>query len=193
MALLTGQDERIDMDAAAVHSSGDDLATVAGPGSLSCVECGFAVPLEAVEAVPTCPGCGGSRFKRARLFDTDTNDVAVVEVAETAPEWLSAARSSVRGKGPHLAYSDGGETTLLPLEEGWIRIGRSGAADIRFDDATVSRRHALVVRTEEGELRALDDRSLNGLFVNGERVEWTALEDGDELEIGRFKIYVLTG
>ena len=49
----------------------------------------------------------------------------------------------------------------------------------------------LVVLTEPGELRALDDRSLNGLFVNGELVEWAALTDGDELEIGRFRLHVL--
>jgi pSer/pThr/pTyr-binding forkhead associated (FHA) protein len=47
------------------------------------------------------------------------------------------------------------------------------------------------VLTEDGDLRALDDRSLNGLFVNGARVEWAPLADGDELEIGRFRLYVL--
>ena len=62
---------------------------------------------------------------------------------------------------------------------------------MRLDDPTVSRRHALVVLTETGDLRALDDRSLNGLFVNGERVEWAPLDDGDELEIGRFRLHVL--
>ena len=41
------------------------------------------------------------------------------------------------------------------------------------------------------DLRALDDRSLNGLLVNGERVEWATLRDGDELEIGRYRLYVL--
>jgi pSer/pThr/pTyr-binding forkhead associated (FHA) protein len=55
----------------------------------------------------------------------------------------------------------------------------------------VSRRHALIVRTREDELRALDDRSLNGLFINGERVEWAPLIDGDELEIGRYRLYVI--
>jgi pSer/pThr/pTyr-binding forkhead associated (FHA) protein len=80
---------------------------------------------------------------------------------------------------------------LVELQPGWTRIGRSGAADICLDDATVSRRHALIVRTPEDELRALDDRSLNGLFVNGEQVEWAPLGDGDELEIGRYRLYVL--
>ena len=48
-----------------------------------------------------------------------------------------------------------------------------------------------IVLTESGELRALDDRSLNGLFVNGARAEWSPLSDGDELEIGRYRLYVL--
>jgi pSer/pThr/pTyr-binding forkhead associated (FHA) protein len=56
----------------------------------------------------------------------------------------------------------------------------------------VSRRHALIVLTDTGDLRALDDRSLNGLFVNGERVDWSPLSDGDELEIGRYRLYVLS-
>ncbi len=69
-------------------------------------------------------------------------------------------------------------------------MGRSLAADVRFDDPTVSRRHALVVRGPDG-LRVLDDRSLNGVFVNGQRVESHALADGDELVVGRYHLHVL--
>ncbi len=61
-----------------------------------------------------------------------------------------------------------------PVSREWTRIGRSLAADIRFDDATVSRRHALIA-SEEGGVRVLDDRSLNGIQVNGRRVEWSPL------------------
>jgi pSer/pThr/pTyr-binding forkhead associated (FHA) protein len=74
------------------------------------------------------------------------------------------------------------------LRREWTRIGRSLAADIRFDDPTVSRRHALIVRQPDG-LRVLDDRSLNGVFVNGERVEWSTLADGDEVVIGRHHLH----
>jgi pSer/pThr/pTyr-binding forkhead associated (FHA) protein len=77
---------------------------------------------------------------------------------------------------------------VTPLSQEWTRIGRSLAADIRFDDATVSRRHALVVSQAEG-VRVLDDRSLNGVYVNGERVEWAPLTDGDEISIGRHSIF----
>jgi pSer/pThr/pTyr-binding forkhead associated (FHA) protein len=54
----------------------------------------------------------------------------------------------------------------------------------------VSRRHALVVNQEEG-LRVLDDRSLNGVFVNGRRMEWSPLRDGDEIAIGRHRLFYL--
>ena len=58
----------------------------------------------------------------------------------------------------------------MALTREWTRIGRSLAADVRFDDPTVSRRHALIVRQPDG-VRLLDDRSLNGVFVNGARVD----------------------
>ena len=74
----------------------------------------------------------------------------------------------------------------MALDVGWSRIGRSGSADIRLDDPTVSRRHAVVVRTPEGELRVLDDRSMNGIMVNGEGVDWSPLHDGDSLQVGRY-------
>ena len=69
---------------------------------------------------------------------------------------------------------------VVAVTREWTRIGRSLAADVRFDDATVSRRHALVVSQEDG-VRVLDDRSLNGIYVNGRRVEWSPLTDGDEI------------
>jgi pSer/pThr/pTyr-binding forkhead associated (FHA) protein len=58
---------------------------------------------------------------------------------------------------------------------------------VRFDDPTVSRRHALIVRQADG-VRVLDDRSLNGVFVNGERIVSRLLADGDEIVIGRYRL-----
>jgi predicted nucleic acid-binding Zn-ribbon protein len=173
-----------------LHESGERVTEMTA-GSLICVECGFGISIAGLESLPTCPTCGGSRFRRASIFDQPTVDVAAVEVAEAEPEWLADARAEAERPGPHLAFEEAGEARVVALEEGWTRIGRSGAADVRLDDPTVSRRHALVVLTDEGELRALDDRSLNGLFVNGERVEWAPLGDGDELEIGRYRLYVI--
>jgi pSer/pThr/pTyr-binding forkhead associated (FHA) protein len=78
----------------------------------------------------------------------------------------------------------------MPLTREWTKIGRSLTADIRLDDPTVSRRHALICRQRQG-VRVLDDRSLNGIFLNGERTEWAELNDRDELMIGRYHLYFL--
>lgn len=171
--------------------AGEELGDAPAPGTLICAGCGYAVSLEAIDSVPACPACDGREFRRAPLFERTTLSVDVVEVDSDEPSWLEEVRSRTPGDKPCLAYRYSGETRLLELEPGWVRIGRSPSAQLRLDDATVSRRHALVVLTDEGELRALDDRSLNGLFVNGERVEWAKLGDGDELEIGRYRVVVL--
>ncbi|MDQ2760176.1 MAG: FHA domain-containing protein [Actinomycetota bacterium] len=103
--------------------------------------------------------------------------------------WLAESRGGLDEPGQYLAYRTGTEdATTWTLRREWTRIGRSLAADIRFDDPTVSRRHALIVRQPDG-LRVLDDRSLNGVFVNGERIEWSMLADGDEIVIGRHHLH----
>ena len=89
--------------------------------------------------------------------------------------------------GEYLCFEEGGELRTVALTREWTRIGRSLAADVRFDDPTVSRRHALIVRQPDG-VRLLDDRSLNGVFVNGARVDGRALEDGDEIIVGRYRL-----
>ena len=97
------------------------------------------------------------------------------------------AREELMEPGEYVLYEDGEDTKAVALTREWTRIGRSLAADVRFDDPTVSRRHALVVRQPDG-VRVLDDRSLNGVFVNGERVEWRTLHDGDEILVGRYRL-----
>ncbi|HEX2129128.1 MAG TPA: FHA domain-containing protein [Solirubrobacterales bacterium] len=174
-----------------IHESGEQI-TVSQPGSLFCVGCGFAFSIASLDALPECPHCGGARFRRASLFARPTPELASVETAEKTPDWIDEVREGLTPGCHCLAFERlDGEVDVVELETGWTRIGRSSIADVRLDDATVSRRHALVVLTDDGELKALDDRSLNGLFVNGERVEWAPLADGDELEIGRYRFFVL--
>ena len=108
------------------------------------------------------------------------------------PEWLLVARSMLRGSGRYLAYrDDDGEIRIFSVANGWTRIGRSATADIRLDDPSVSRRHALIVSEQPDSLRVLDDRSLNGVFLNGKMVDWGRLQDGDELAVGRFRLIAL--
>jgi predicted RNA-binding Zn-ribbon protein involved in translation (DUF1610 family) len=162
---------------------------VAGTGTFRCTGCDYPVSLDAVDELPTCPNCGGMEFVRASLFTTSQN--AVVDMLEQTEdqEWLSEIRDGVADPGQYLAYrTPADDVVVFALQREWTRIGRSLAADIRFDDPTVSRRHALIVRQPDG-LRVLDDRSLNGVFVNGERVEWSTLADGDEIVIGRHHLH----
>jgi pSer/pThr/pTyr-binding forkhead associated (FHA) protein len=107
---------------------------------------------------------------------------------QTRPGWVEEARADLTVPGKYLAYEDSGRRIVAPVSREWTRIGRSLSADLRFDDATVSRRHALVVSQADG-VRVLDDRSLNGIYVNGQRVDWAPLNDGDEIAIGRHIIH----
>lgn len=176
----------------AVQETGDQPALGSLSSSLVCVECSYSIPLTGLDELPHCPACGGSRFRRSRLFEREsTVDSATIPTSEPPPSWLGSVRTSMEAGTQSVAYEEHDQPTIVPIKEGWTRIGRSGIADIRLDDATVSRRHALIVRTPEGELRTLDDRSLNGLFVNGERVEWSPIADGDELQVGRYRLYIL--
>jgi pSer/pThr/pTyr-binding forkhead associated (FHA) protein len=111
-------------------------------------------------------------------------------VRREPPAWLAEARASVPSAGRYLAFEQDGRRVVIPLSREWTRVGRSLAADVRFDDATVSRRHALVVNQADG-VRVLDDRSLNGISVNGRRVEWSPLTDGDEITVGRHTLFYL--
>jgi pSer/pThr/pTyr-binding forkhead associated (FHA) protein len=100
---------------------------------------------------------------------------------------LLEIREQIERPGEYLAFTEDGHENVVALTREWTRIGRSLTGDLRLDDTTVSRRHALLGRQPDG-VRLLDDRSLNGVFVNGERVEWTILHDGDEIEIGRYRL-----
>jgi pSer/pThr/pTyr-binding forkhead associated (FHA) protein len=119
---------------------------------------------------------------------------AEFEAAPEAPSaaWLEEMRAAIKPGSRHLVcHADDDDVLDFEIGRGWTRIGRSITADLQLDDPSVSRRHALIV-SEPGEaLRVLDDRSLNGVFVNGAEVEWGRLADGDELAIGRYRLFAL--
>jgi hypothetical protein len=153
--------------------------------------------MEETDELPSCSACGGSMFRRDSIFVARQDHGAAtselrVHAPSPKPAWLQEAREALPKSGPCLALEDDdGEVQIHPVERGWTRIGRSPNADLRFDDPSVSRRHALIVAEPGKPLRILDDRSLNGIFLNGETVEWGPLRDGDELTIGRYSLYVL--
>lgn len=165
--------------------------SLAGTGTFRCTACDYPVSLDAADELPVCSNCGGREFVRASLFTSA--QTTMVEPPSTGEDdsWLGDLRDGLDEPGQYLAYrARDDDVVAFALRREWTRIGRSLAADIRFDDPTVSRRHALIVRQPDG-LRVLDDRSLNGVFVNGERVEWSTLADGDEIVIGRHHLHFL--
>lgn len=93
-------------------------------------------------------------------------------------------------EGLLLIRSGPGEGSTFVLNEHRTTIGRHPDSDLFLDDITVSRRHAEVTRENEGFV-VRDTDSLNGTYVNRERVEQAPLADGDELQIGRFKLVLV--
>ena len=193
--------------------------TIAGAGSFRCRNCDYVLTLVGSETLTDCPQCGGEDFARASLFragrmdagagpehentlaqrpgneETLTGQRSTKDLsAEPEPErdaLLAETRERVDQPGEYLAYEESGEWRTVALTREWTRIGRSLAADVRFDDPTVSRRHALIVRQPDG-VRVLDDRSLNGVFVNGARIDGQTLADGDEILVGRYRLSFLS-
>jgi pSer/pThr/pTyr-binding forkhead associated (FHA) protein len=119
-------------------------------------------------------------------------ETPVADVGREAPlpEWVDAVREALEEPGRYLAYEDSGRRVVVPVSGQLTLIGRSLSAQLRFDDATVSRRHAVIAAGPD-IVRVLDDRSLNGVYLNGQRVDAGALNDGDMIGIGRHCIWFL--
>jgi DNA-directed RNA polymerase subunit RPC12/RpoP len=167
-----------------------------GEGTYFCLVCGGQISLRETDHLPDCAHCGGSRFQRDSIFSSlQEHGSSTLEFAVTheqaPPGWLDEARAQLVQPGCHLAMRERGEVASFHLAEGWTRIGRCPTAGICLDDPSVSRRHAIVSTDPGRPPRVLDDRSLNGILVNGRKAEWAELKDGDELTIGRYRLYLL--
>ena len=77
------------------------------------------------------------------------------------------------------------------LDEDKVTVGRDSRADILLDDSTVSRSHAVFIRAN-GVFTVVDSGSLNGTYVNRQRVERAQLKNGDEIMIGKFRLVFFT-
>jgi pSer/pThr/pTyr-binding forkhead associated (FHA) protein/ribosomal protein L40E len=148
-----------------------------------CPECGFQNP----ETANYCSKCG------SLLVREEADEATMAFTPEHAEEEGQAELEDFGIKGPALVVRSGGgragETFVLDQER--TTIGRSPECDIFLDDVTVSRRHAVASR-KGGRLEIEDQGSLNGTFVNRKRIESSAaLADGDELQIGKYRLTFL--
>jgi hypothetical protein len=148
-----------------------------------CPECGF----HQSDAHRYCGRCGALLIVEGQT-DEITGGFSMDD--EEAAGWAAAGVG-----GPALAVRSGGGLSgqLFPLDAARSTVGRSPSSDIFLDDVTVSRNHAVLTRGTDGIL--LEDLgSLNGTYVNRRRIEASErLEDGDELQIGKFRLAFIAG
>ena len=149
-----------------------------------CPECGFLTQ----EGANYCVKCGafvGQSEERQPAEATTATYIIDDETGELRP----AAVEDVAAQSGALVIRSGGGRVgqSFPLKGERVRIGRSPDAEIFLDDVTVSRDHALLVR-RSGAWSLDDSGSLNGTYVNRRRIESHRLEDGDELQVGKYKL-----
>ena len=148
-----------------------------------CPECGF----HQSDAHRYCGRCGALLIVEGQT-DEITGGFSLDE--EEAAGWAAAGVG-----GPALAVRSGGGLSgqLFPIDADRMTVGRSPSNDIFLDDVTVSRNHAVINRAAEGVV--LEDLgSLNGTYVNRRRIEAPErLQDGDELQIGKFRLAFIAG
>lgn len=130
------------------------------------------------EASNYCSSCG---FDLNRSIDETTENHIIDFAALEQSDIVAASFVVKRGAKAGSRYD---------VNKPVITLGRHPESDVFLDDVTVSRRHAEVHRGES-EVRLVDTGSLNGTYLNRERIESTTLRSGDEVQVGKFKLVFL--
>jgi hypothetical protein len=151
-----------------------------------CPECGFVVD----EGSNYCPKCGA--YLGAEQPDKEEVTTATYVIDERTGELRPVDVGDVAAQSGALVIRSGGGRVgeSFPLGDERMTIGRSPDADVFLDDVTVSRDHAVLVR-RSGAWFLDDSGSLNGTYVNRRRIDSHKLADGDELQIGKYKLTYL--
>jgi hypothetical protein len=149
--------------------------------ALHCPECGFGN----AEGANYCQRCGALLARPESSGDPVTATYRIDDAGEMVP--LEIGEEVARGPALVIRAGGGRVGESFALEGERLRIGRRPEAEVFLDDITVSRDHALLIR--RGEEWHLDDcGSLNGTYVNRRRIESERLEEGDEVQIGKYKL-----
>jgi pSer/pThr/pTyr-binding forkhead associated (FHA) protein len=153
--------------------------------AIHCPECGFVN----AEGANYCQKCGAYL---SRPEGTDEPTTMTYTVDESGEMHQVDIDEVVEKAGAALVIRSGGGRAgeSFTLEDDKVSIGRTPEAGVFLDDVTVSRNHALLVRRRDG-LYIDDLGSLNGTYVNRRRIESHQLEDGDEIQIGKYKLSYL--
>ena len=148
-----------------------------------CNQCGHRNPPDS----NFCSSCGSA----LDVLDDRTITLTAVDPLQDAPgrddDLVIPVGELAKGVGVLIVRSGAEAGERFALDTDVTRLGRHPESEILLDDITVSRRHAEVHRTADGYMVA-DSGSLNGTYVNQERVERTQLRHGDELQVGKFRL-----
>jgi hypothetical protein len=134
---------------------------------------------------PTPGGAGGDETTITFAPVDSAGETGEEELTVTLGEFPDSMAMVVVKRGPNAG-------SKYLLDNDVTRAGRHPDSDIFLDDVTVSRRHAEIVREADG-YAVRDAGSLNGTYLNRERIEKTGLSNGDELQIGKFKLVFFSG
>jgi pSer/pThr/pTyr-binding forkhead associated (FHA) protein len=149
--------------------------------ALHCTECGFLND----EGANYCQRCGALLAHAESAGESVTATYRIDEAGELVPVEIG----EVTAHGPALVIRAGGgrvgESFAIDGER--MSIGRRPESEVFLDDVTVSRDHALLIH-RGGDWYLDDCGSLNGTYVNRSRIESHRLEDGDEVQIGKYKL-----
>jgi hypothetical protein len=147
-----------------------------------------------------CGRCGHENSEDSLFCNRCGSRLSSEDTSETTVSYAIADEDTLSGGVPTvptypasalLVRSGGGrEGEQIPLAGDLVTIGRSPDSHLFLDDVTVSRHHARLVRDATGFVIE-DQNSLNGTYVNRKRVERHHLVDGDELQIGKYKLLFL--
>jgi pSer/pThr/pTyr-binding forkhead associated (FHA) protein len=154
--------------------------------ALHCTECGFLND----EGANYCQRCGALLPHAESAGATAGGDpITATYRIDEAGELVPVEMGAVTANGPALVIRAGGGRVgeSFPIEGERMSVGRRPECEVFLDDVTVSRDHALLIK--RGEQWYLDDcGSLNGTYVNRSRIESHRLEEGDEVQIGKYKL-----
>ncbi|HKE98685.1 MAG TPA: FHA domain-containing protein [Actinomycetes bacterium] len=153
-----------------------------------CTQCGTKNP----EGARFCANCGAALFA---ADDTPTSTISLTpqEVENEVESEFAAPVEELREGTAMLVVRRGPNAgSRFLLDKDVTTAGRHPESDIFLDDITVSRRHAEIRRTPVG-FTVHDVGSLNGTYLNRERVDDDELSNGDELQVGKFKLVFFSG
>ena len=146
-----------------------------------CPECGFINS----EGANYCQRCGAFLAQPEPAPETTTATYKVGETGEL--EELDLGDAMAGGAALVIRAGGGRAGESFPLQGDRLTIGRRPESDVFLDDVTVSRDHAILVR-RGGDYHLDDCGSLNGTYVNRQRIDSHKLTDGDEVQVGKYKL-----